>query len=80
MDPSRSKYYKPFIEIEQKKEQLPLKKKDQQVRAREDKLKSKSRPMTLYKATLEQNNELDIDPQNEPAKLMINLQLTQGHL
>lgn len=34
--------------------------------------------MTLYKATLEQNNELDIEPQIKLARLMINLQSTQG--
>ena len=63
----------------QKKEQLLLKKKAQQeAKAREAKLKSKSWPITLYKATLEQNNKLDREPQIEQAKLMINLQITQG--
>lgn len=64
---------------EQKKEKLLLKKKAQQeAKAKEAKIKNKSRPMTLYKATLEQTNGLDTKPQVEPARLMLNLQIAQG--
>ena len=34
--------------------------------------------MTLYKATLEQIDDLDIEPQIEPTRLMLNLQVMQG--
>lgn len=67
------------LDQEQKKEQLLLKKKAQQeAKSREAKIISKSQPMTLYKASLEQTNGLDIEPQVEPARLMLNLQIAQG--
>ena len=34
--------------------------------------------MTLYKATLEQISDLDTKPWIVPARLMLNLQVTQG--